>query len=78
MWNYRVVRIENEWLEIHEVYYRHVDGGENYDNIRAWTECSVSVSGENVDSMESTLTMMRAALAKPILDLAVLMGCISS
>lgn len=66
-WNYRVIRHEgdfNTWLAIHEVFY---DG----DEPTSCTEKPIDVrcrEDEGVEALGAQLDMMRAALAKPVLD----------
>jgi hypothetical protein len=64
-WNYRVVRAtedEDSILQIHEAYYDH------YGAVYAITEKPVPVVGDNQLELVETLTMMMAALNKPILS----------
>jgi hypothetical protein len=60
-WNYRVVR-NGDGLRIFDVYYD--------DTGRPISTHSVPtyVAGQNVGELEGQLTLMRDALAKPILD----------
>jgi len=63
-WNHRVIAIREErqdFFMIHEVHYD--DDG----NICSWTENPVSVSGDSLDEMRTTLHYMLRCLSKPIL-----------
>jgi hypothetical protein len=69
-WNNRVVRHKAssitkgdcDMLSIHEVHYD--EGG----NPVAVSELGVSVDGENLEGLKTTLNRMLACLEKPILD----------
>lgn len=61
-WNCRVVKFEDDWFEICEVYYD--DNGKPIMQ----TEKGVSVCGENIEQLRVTLERMLECLDKPILD----------
>lgn len=64
-WNYRMVRINEEWIEVHEVYY-------DEDGVPiARTENPVGVEGNSPDEIHVCLDLMREALDLPELDDAV-------
>ena len=59
-WNYRVVSHQG-YLAIHEVYYE-------LGKPVARTLNPIDVSGESIESLRQTLTLMQKALGEPILE----------
>lgn len=63
-WNYRILASEHNdeiYFQVHEVYYDAKDMPDGY------TKNAISVGGEDLDSIKSTLQKMEEALLKPIL-----------
>lgn len=60
-WNYRLVQLDEDWIEIKEVFY------DKNGNPEAYTD--TEVGGEDPDAVLLQLTLMQEALAKPILTL---------
>lgn len=58
-WNYRLVRVAGDWVEMKEVYYE-ADG-----SARGYTD--TEVSGDGVEDVRRTLGLMLTALDKPVL-----------
>ncbi len=74
-WNHRVIRtlngiFEDEpyWYTVHEVYYKKKGGGEDYDNIVAWTN-PISVCGATLGELRDTLAYISKAIEKPYLEI---------
>ena len=66
MWNYRVVRTEEEQYDsyqLYEVYYD--DDGK----IEGMTENAMQPYGESVEELQSDLEYMMEALKQPVLDM---------
>lgn len=61
-WNYRLVQITPDWIELHEVYYN--ENGEPH--LR--TSDPVGVTGEDWDDVAVCYELMVHAFDKPILD----------
>lgn len=59
-WDHRVMRREDGFLEIHEVYYE----GEKV----SWTENATYPCGETLEEVRLDLERMLRCLEKPILD----------
>ena len=68
-WNHRVIKkrfcsefINEEWYEIHEVYYN------KHGKVEGMTENAVYPGGRTIDELRSELEMMLKCLEKDVLD----------
>ena len=61
-WNYRLVRLEDGWVGLYEVYY---DGN---DRPHMRTDDPTTLGGENEAEAQADLLYAIAALGKPILE----------
>ena len=66
-WNNRVMRREckgydEEWFEIHEVYY------DDNDEVEGYTKDAIAPGGHSIEELRRELERMLACLDKPVLD----------
>lgn len=61
-WNYRLVWVAEDWVEIKEVYYDSAGRPEAYSD--------TSVSGETTEDVRAALNLMQAAWDQPSLRLS--------
>jgi hypothetical protein len=78
-WNYRVIEkihkfgdYEEREFSIHEVYYKDISGGDDYDNIESYTKNPVYPTGETPEEFKDMLERYNGALAKPTLSIDIL------
>ena len=59
VWNYRLVQMEPDCIELREVYYN--------DDMQPESHCAATMQGENINEVKADFRYARRALKLPIL-----------